>query len=216
MQEFLSRCAQSVVAGDKDDAHGLARAAVAESRDLLRVIEEGFAVGVRRAGALFEEGEYFLPELAFSAEAMKAAMAVLQPELLAAGDEHSRGRVIIGTVQGDIHDIGKSLVATMLLANNYEVIDLGADVPHERFVDETRARQPDIVCMSALLTTTMPGQAEVVRLLESSDLRASVKVLVGGAPTSAQWARTIGADAHAPNAVAAARAADSLLARGGQ
>jgi trimethylamine corrinoid protein len=207
---FLERCAEAVLVGDKDGAAELAKETLAGGHVLLQVVEEGFSAGIRAAGAKWEEGDYFLPELAFSAEAMKAAMAILQPELAKAGDGATKARIIIGTVQGDIHDIGKSLVTTMLLANNYEVIDLGADVPHQRFLDEVERLQPDFLGMSALLTTTMSGQGEVIRLLEQRELRGSVKVLVGGAPTSAEWAREIGADGHGDNAVAAVQALEAM------
>lgn len=203
MKKFLSDCARAVVNGDKDAATRLAKETLEEGHDILQVIEQGFSVGVRAAGALWEKGEYFLPELAFSAEAMKAAMAILQPELLKGGAAQTRGRVLMGTVQGDIHDIGKSLVATMLLANNYEVIDLGADVPCSKFVEEVAAHKPQILGLSALLTTTMPGQGEVIRLLEEKGLRDGVKILVGGAPTSDEWSKEIGADGHGDSAVAA-------------
>jgi len=211
VKEFLSHCERAVLEGDSDSASSLASEALQNKYNILTVIEEGFSVGVKAAGALWEEGEYFLPELAFSAEAMKAAMAILQPELLKEGGARSKGRVLMGTVQGDIHDIGKSLVTTMLLANNYEVVDLGANVPHSRFVEEVAARKPQFIGMSALLTTTMSGQSEVVRLLEENGLRAGVKVLVGGAPTSEEWSNEIGADGHGENAVAAVQLADSLL-----
>ena len=167
-------------------------------------------MGVRAAGRLWEEGEYFLPELAFSAEAMKAAMAILQPALLEQGSAGSRGRVLMGTVQGDIHDIGKSLVSTMLLANNYEVVDLGANVSHEQFVEAVAEQKPQFLGMSAMLTTTMSGQAEVIKRLEAQGLRDGVKILVGGAPTSADWAREIGADGHGESAVATVQVADDL------
>jgi len=211
VNEFLDRCRDAVLEGDSETASALAREALENRHEILAVIENGFSRGVREAGALWEKGEYFLPELAFSAEAMKAAMAVLQPELLRQGGTRTKGRVLIGTVQGDIHDIGKSLVATMLLANNYEVIDLGADVPHSRFVEEVAAHGPRVLGMSALLTTTMSGQREVIRLLEERGLREGVKILVGGAPASAEWSREIGADGYGENAVAAVEAADALL-----
>ena len=212
MQAFLAQCEQAVLEGDKSRAAELAAECLADGHDVLTVIERGFSVGVRAAGAKWEAGEYFLPELAFAAEAMKAAMIILQPELLKDGAVDKRARVVIGTVQGDIHDIGKSLVTTMLLANNYEVIDLGADVPHERFVEEVEKQRPAFVGMSALLTTTMAGQSEVIRQLEAKGLRAGVKVLVGGAPTTAAWSNEIGADGHGENAVAAVQTADALLA----
>lgn len=211
MKEFLSQCEKAVLDGDREAASRLAGEALANGYDILGVIEDGFSVGVRAAGTLWEKGEYFLPELAFSAEAMKAAMAVLQPVLLEAEGAGNKARVLIGTVQGDIHDIGKSLVTTMLLANNYEVIDLGANVPHEKFIEEVAARKPDFLGMSALLTTTMSGQAAVISLLAERGLREGVKVLIGGAPTSEEWCKEIGADGYAGSAVAAVRLVDALL-----
>jgi corrinoid protein of di/trimethylamine methyltransferase len=213
MHEFLSQCERAVLAGDREGAVRLAREALDRGDDVLDLIENGFSRGIRKAGELWEKGEYFLPELAFSAESMKAAMDVLRPALLArSAREKSKGTIVIGTIQGDIHDIGKTLVATMLAANGYRVIDLGADVPYERFIDETAKSEANVVCMSALLTTTMVGQQEVIRRLRDAGLRDRVKVLVGGAPTSPAWAGEIGADGHADNAVDAVRMADSLLA----
>jgi len=211
VKEFLAECECSVLEGDSESASQLAGKALEKKYEILKVIEEGFSVGVRRAGVLWERGEYFLPELAFSAEAMKAAMTILQPELLKEGGVRTKGCVLMGTVQGDIHDIGKSLVTTMLLANNYEVVDLGANVPHSTFVDEVAARKPQFIGMSALLTTTMSGQREVVKLLEENGLREGVKILVGGAPTSEEWSKEINADGYGENAVAAVQLADSLL-----
>lgn len=214
MQEFLIQCERSVLTGDRDSAVRLAREALDRGYDLLDLIENGFSRGIQKAGGLWEKGEYFLPELAFSAESMKAAMDVLRPALLSgSAREKSKGTIVIGTIQGDIHDIGKTLVATMLAANGYRVIDLGADVPYEKFVEEAVNNAADAVCMSALLTTTMVGQREVIERLGQAGLRARVKVLVGGAPTSSAWAGEIGADGHAENAVDAVRAADTLLAR---
>jgi len=211
MSDFLKQCKESVLKGDKQLAGDLASRVLEEGLDILQTIENGFALGIRKAGTLFEEGEYFLPELAFSAEAMKTAMDVFQPALLASNSEaQSKGVVIIGTIQGDIHDIGKTLVATMLSANGFRVIDLGADVQYSRFVDEAKQHERSFVCMSALLTTTMSGQADVVNLLKEAGLKDSVKVVVGGAPTSASWAEEIGADGHAGNAVEAVQVLDSL------
>lgn len=214
VKAFLARCEKAVLEGDSENAAQLARDTLEGGYDILQVIEGGFSVGVRAAGELWEKGEYFLPELAFSAEAMKAAMSILQPELLKTGSGQTRGRVLIGTVQGDIHDIGKSLVTTMLLANNYEVIDLGANVPHDKFVEEVAAHKPDFLGMSALLTTTMAGQAEVIRRLEAQGLRGGLKVLVGGAPTGKEWSDEIGADGHGESAVAAVHLAERLSEEG--
>jgi len=213
MNDFLTQCKEAVLKGERDRAVQLAKSAVDGDHDVLDAIENGFSLGIRQAGERWEKGEFFLPELAFSAESMTAALDILRPALLKAGsEERSMGVVIIGTVQGDIHDIGKTLVATMLAANGYAVHDLGADVPYTRFIEETRSRNPDILCMSALLTTTMVGQKEVIDRLKNEGLRDGVKVLVGGAPTSHAWAAQIGADGHADNAVDAVHAARSLLA----
>jgi len=211
MKEFLPLCENAVLDGARDEAATLAQITLERGYDILTVIEDGFSRGVREAGARWEKGEYFLPELAFAAEAMKAAMGVLQPVLLSTGDGRSKSKVLTGTVQGDIHDIGKSLVTTMLLANNHEVVDLGADVSHARFIEEVRSHKPDVICMSALLTTTMVGQGTVIELLQSEGLRDSVRVLVGGAPTTPEWAREIGADGHGEHAVAAVRVVEELV-----
>ena len=212
MDDFLTRCKQAVLEGDREKAVHLAREGLDSNLDVLDVIENGFSQGIRRAGELWESGDYFLPELAFSAETMKAAMEVLRPALLGRlSKEKSKGIVVIGTIQGDIHDIGKTLVATMLAANGYRVIDLGADVPYERFVEEAKSLEADLVCMSALLTTTMIGHKEVIQKLKDAGLRDRVNVLVGGAPTSGAWASEIGADGYAENAVEAVHMADALL-----
>jgi len=211
--DFLARCANAVLEGDREAASRLAREALDRRLDVVDVVEKGFVVGIREAGRRWEAGEYFLPELAFSAEAMKAALELLRPSLLESPSPGtSKGTVIIGTIQGDIHDIGKTLVGTMLAANGYRVVDLGADVSHERFVDEARNQGANLVCMSALLTTTMVGQKEVIRLLREAGMRERVRVLVGGAPTSEEWAGEIGADGYAENAVEAVHVADELLA----
>jgi corrinoid protein of di/trimethylamine methyltransferase len=210
---FIEQCADAVLKGDRDTASRLAREALDRRLDPVEVLEKGFAIGIREAGRLWEAGDYFLPELAFSAEAMKAAVELLRPALVGPSlHATTRGTVIIGTIQGDIHDIGKTLVGTMLAANGYRVVDLGADVAYGRFVDEARNEGADLVCMSALLTTTMLGQKEVIRLLREAGLRDRVRVLVGGAPTSGEWAGEIGADGYADNAVEAVHVADQLLA----
>jgi corrinoid protein of di/trimethylamine methyltransferase len=212
MEELLKECKQAVLKGEKERAVKLAQDATNKGIDPLTIIEQGFALGIREAGELWERGEYFLPELAFSAEAMKAAMEVLKPSLLASKeDSKAKAKIVIGTIQGDIHDIGKTLVATLLSANGYDVVDLGADVPYNRFVDESAEQKAGFICMSALLTTTMPGQGEVIRLLEEKGMRKNIKVLVGGAPANAAWAKEIGADGYADNAVAAVQVINSFL-----
>jgi corrinoid protein of di/trimethylamine methyltransferase len=212
MKEFYSECSRSVLEGDGEGAEKLARKALTEKMPALEVIEEGFVKGIREVGRLWEEGTLFLPELVMAAEAMKAAMAVLQPSLEgAAGRRGAMGHVVIGTIEGDIHDIGKTLVATMLSANGFEITDLGADVSAARFVDEAKAKNADCVAISALLTTTMHGQKKVIEELEKRGLRDSVKVLVGGAPCSDEWASEIAADGYAGDAVAAVALAKKLV-----
>ena len=202
---------QAVVDGDATLARALAERVVADNDDLVAAVENGFIAGIRRVGELWEEGEYFLPELVQGAEAMKAAMAVLTPALGArALSREPKGRVVLGTVQGDVHDIGKTLVGTLLTANGFEVHDLGFDVPVEAFLAKAREVNAHIMAASALLTTTMPVQRELVAAVRAAGLASSIKVLVGGAPTTPAWADEIGA-AHADNAMQAVGVAERLV-----
>jgi trimethylamine corrinoid protein len=212
--ELLRSMNEAIVAGDKAAAVALAADAVRSGADLLEVIEKGFVTGLQKVGELWEQGDYFLPELISSAEAMKAAMAVLEPELDRKKIEaRSGGKVVIGTVEGDIHDIGKNLVASMLQAGGFEVFDLGADVKLERFVEKAEAEGAAIICLSALLTTTMTNQKRFIALLRDRGLRDKFKVLVGGAPANRKWADEIGADGYAENAVAAVKLVRSIAGR---
>ncbi len=208
---LLEGMERAIIAGDRDQARNLAREAVSSGLDLLQVIENGYLPGIKKVGELWEQGDYFLPELIASAEAMKAAMTVLEPELARKQIQaRTAGKVIIGTVEGDIHDIGKNLVAAMLQAGGFEVVDLGADVKLERFLAEAESFQADIICVSALLTTTMVNQKRLIGMLRDRNVRDKYKVLVGGAPASQKWADEIGADGYAENAVAAVKLAKSL------
>ncbi len=200
----------AVVSGDAARARSLAERVVEGDDDLAAAID-AFAAGIQKVGELWEEGEYFLPELVQGAEAMKAAMAVLQPALRRSGTESTRGRIVIGTVQGDLHDIGKTLVGTLLSAGGFEVVDLGSDVPAAAFVEKAREVRADVVAASALLTTTMPVQREIAAALASSGLVPPPRLLVGGAPTTAVWAAGIGA-AWAENAFQAVAVATALVA----
>jgi len=212
--ELLSKMSEAIVAGDRAAAEALAADAAAGGLDLLEVIERGYVPGIQKVGELWEQGEYFLPELISSAEAMKAAMARLDPELKRRNiGSHMAGRVVIGTVEGDIHDIGKNLVASMLQAGGFEVHDLGADVALERFIEKAEEVGAVLICLSALLTTTMTNQRRLLGLLRDRGLRDKYKVLVGGAPASRKWAEEIGADGYAENAVAAVKLAKSLTGR---
>ena len=212
MQDFLEKCFESILQGDKEGAVKLAKESIELQYDPLKVIDEGFVKGVKRVGELWEEGTYFLPELVLGAEAMKAALSVLQPILLKKNIQREKtSKLLIGTVQGDIHDIGKTIVATMLQAHGFEVIDLGVDVPNHAFVQKAKEQKVDFVCMSSLLTTTMQNQAKVIEELAQAKIRENLKVMVGGAPTSQDWAKQIGADLYAENAVEAVNVAKSAL-----
>lgn len=202
---------EAILEGDDELAAELAKQA--QGLDPLEVVEQGFIPGIREAGRLFEEGEFFLPELVMAAQAMQAAMRVLGPQLEQRSvSARSAGVVVIGTVAGDIHDIGKSLVATLLVANGFEVHDEGADVPIARFVSRAREVGADLVCASALLTTTMALQRDLVAALRDAGLGA--RVMVGGAPVTRRWATEIGADGYAGSAVSAVDEARRLLADG--
>ncbi len=212
--EIYAKMSEAIVAGERDAARALAEDAVRSGLDLLEVVEQGYVPGIQKVGELWERGEYFLPELITSAEAMKAAMAVLDPELNRQNiGTRMGGKVVIGTVEGDIHDIGKNLVASMLQAGGFEVFDLGADVKLERFIDKAEEVGAGMICLSALLTTTMMNQRRLIALLRDKGLRGKYKVLVGGAPASRKWAEEIGADGYAENAVAAVKLAKSLTGR---
>lgn len=212
MEDFLRRCAESVADLDSQEAGKLARKAVEDKMSIMDVIENGFVRGIKRVGDLWERGEIFLPELVMGAEAMKKAMSILQPELTKEGTEaKSGGHIVIGTIEGDIHDIGKTLVATMLAANGFRVTDLGADVSVGRFLEEMENGNVDCVAVSALLTTTMPGQKRLIDEMEERSLRDRVKVIVGGAPCTGKWADEIKADGYAGDAVAAVNLVGKIL-----
>jgi len=212
LSDLLAKQRQTILAGDTERAVELAHEALRTDADLLACIDRGFVAGIREVGRLWAEGEYFLPELVQGAEAMKAALAVLRPELLKLGTAYEqRTRVVLGAVKGDIHDIGKSLVGTVFEANGFEVVDLGRDVPDEIFVEAVESGGARILGMSALLTTTMSGQQRVIDLLKERGLREGLIVLVGGAPVTRRFADEIGADGYAANAMAALDEARRLM-----
>ncbi len=175
-----------------------------------RILNDGLVAGMGVVGAQFQNDEIFLPDVLISAKAMQAAMKVLRPKLMEAGVKLA-GRVVMGTVRGDIHDIGKNLVAMLLEGAGYQVIDLGIDVPPEKFVEAIKSSKADVVGLSALLTITMPLMKEVVESLQESGIRNTVKVLVGGAPVTEQFAREIGADGYAPDAHTAVERVRELI-----
>jgi trimethylamine corrinoid protein len=213
-EEFLSMVKKAIIEGNKDDAKQLAQRAISEKMDLNEVIEQGYILGIQEVGRLWEEGEYFLPELITSAECMKAAMEIIKPELEKAHiDMRSAGKIVIGTVEGDIHDIGKNLVSSILSANGFDVVDLGADVKLDQFIEKADEVNADLICLSALLTTTMTGQKKLIERLKEKGLYGRFKVMVGGAPVNQKWADDIGADGYSENALTAVGAAKKLAGK---
>jgi corrinoid protein of di/trimethylamine methyltransferase len=211
-QEILDQIAQSLVDGDPDATFSLTQQAMSAGLEPLKIIREGLMPGMNTVGELFGSGEYFLPDLIIAADGMKKAMTLLEPELAARKESlETPGVVVIGTVKGDIHEIGKSLVATMLSANGFQVHDLGVDVPVATIVDKVRETNASLVGLSALLTTTMTMQREVVKALKEAGLRDQVKVMVGGAPVTRGWAEEIGADGYAEDAMGAVALARKLV-----
>lgn len=203
---------QSIIDGAPDTACDLAQRAVATGIEPLTAINEGYVPGMHAVGDQFAHGQMFLPDMMASAEAMRAAMAVLDPELKKLGTERPMaGVVVLGTTKGDIHEIGKILVGTLLSAHGFRVHDLGVDVAGEEFAATARELSADIVGVSALLTTTMRNQRGVVEALVKAGLRSQVKVMVGGAPVTRKWADEIGADGYAKDAMSAVALARSLI-----
>jgi corrinoid protein of di/trimethylamine methyltransferase len=210
--DTLSAMRQSIIDGAPDTASSLAQEAVASGIPPIDAINNGFVPGMHDVGEQFARGQMYLPDMMASAEAMRAAMAVLDPELRKLGTERPKaGVVILGTTKGDIHEIGKILVGTMLTAHGFQVHDLGVDVAGERFAAKARELEADIVGVSALLTTTMRNQKSVVEALEKEGLRSHVKVMVGGAPVTRRWADEIGADGYAKDAMSAVTLAQELM-----
>jgi corrinoid protein of di/trimethylamine methyltransferase len=203
-ERLFEEMAKAVIDGLPDKARSLAEEALRAGIEPLEAIDRGLKPGMDVVGEGFAKGELFIPDLMMSGEAMKAAITALEPELMKRKQERRvLGKVVIGTVQGDIHEIGKTLVATMLAANGFEVYDLGVDVSPQCFLDQVREVDADVVGLSALLTTTLLNQEAVILTLQEAGLRDKVKVIVGGVPASPEWAEEIGADAYAENATEA-------------
>jgi corrinoid protein of di/trimethylamine methyltransferase len=215
MNPLFAAMRQSVLDGMADRAVALAQQALTEKLEPLEAVNQGFAVGITSAGEQFGRGELFLPDLLACAEAMKAAMNILEPEMRKRGSRREvLGKVVLGTARGDIHDIGKNLVATILSASGFEIFDLGTSVTPEQFVSKAREVNADIVGVSALLTTTMAGQKAVVEAFDRDGLRPRVQVIVGGASVTSKWVEEIGADGFSRNASDALELAKALMARG--
>lgn len=198
-QEFLKGIVDTVVKCDEEKAERLARQALEQGMDPLAVINQGYVAGIKRVGDLFERGELFLPEMILAAEAVKKATGILNAAVTGS-EQKSKGKVLIATVEGDIHDIGKAIVVSLLVANGLDVVDMGRDVPVLKIIEKAEEMQADVIGTSALLTTTMVRQKELEDVLKKEGLRDKYKTIVGGAPVTVRWANKIGADAFAENA----------------
>jgi 5-methyltetrahydrofolate--homocysteine methyltransferase len=205
----LKALAEAVIRGDQATAVNVTKTALKEKVAPKKILDEGLIAGMDVVGSRFKNNEIYIPEVLIAARAMKMAMEVLEPELVKAGVKPI-GRLLIGTVQGDLHDIGKNLVAMMLKGAGFEVIDLGVDVAPEKFAAEAKARGVNLIGMSALLTTTMPGMEKTIKAVQQAGLK--VKVMVGGAPVTQSFADKIGAHGYAPDAASAVDTAKKLVA----
>jgi corrinoid protein of di/trimethylamine methyltransferase len=211
-EELLSKLKEAAINGDSDQVVKLSKRVIEVGIDPLEAVEKALIAGVLELGNKWVNGEVFIVDMIAAAEAMKAGLSILKDEIVKRGGSIKyRGRIVIGTVEGDIHDIGKSIVASLLEAAGFEVIDLGVDVSAQKFIEAIKQYNPDIVGMSALMTTTMLKQREIIEAIKQANLRGKVKIIVGGAPTTKEWAEEIGADGWAPDAASAVELVKKLL-----
>ena len=210
-EDFYNAISKAIVDLEEEKAVEFANKAINEDMNLIDVVEKGFAAGIRKVGELWEEGDFFLPELIRGASIMQNCLDLLMPYLKSKSEKISQGTVVIATIEGDIHTIGKTIVATMLKANGFEVIDLGADVKAETIVAEAEKHNADLIGVSALLTTTMMGQKKVIELLEQQGIRDKFKVMLGGAPVTSKWVEECKADGFASSAIEAVKLVKELL-----
>ncbi len=210
LEQFLSDAKKSIMEADTAEAEEIAKQALAEGMDPGELLENGYVPGIVEMGDLIEDEKIFLPELMRSAETMKAASEICNAAIKKE-DAVKRGKIVLGTVKGDIHDIGKKIVESFLSASGFEVYDLGRDIPAKKFVDMALEIDADVIATSALLTTTMPEQEKLEKELTEASLKDKFKTIVGGAPVNQKWADTIGADAYAEDAASAAKVIRELL-----
>ena len=210
--DLLKSIQTAVLNGDAPTTQSLVKQAMSDGMPAERILNEGLIAAMHQVGKLFEAGEYYVPEMLVAARAMKGGLELIRPAL-AAANVKAIGKIVVGTVQGDLHDIGKNLVAMMMEGAGFQVIDLGVDVSPEKFVEAVKSEKPDLIGLSALLTTTMPMMKATVDALGVAGERNHVKVIVGGAPVTNKYASDIGADAFASDASSAASIGKSLLTK---
>ncbi|NIM14383.1 MAG: dimethylamine corrinoid protein 3 [Candidatus Aminicenantes bacterium] len=209
--EMFEKAQEAIEKGDTETAVQLAKQGLEADIDGIELLNKGFIPGINKVGDLFGDGQLFLPELILSANAMQGVIEIINASLEKKGKKQKRGKVVIGTVEGDLHDIGKTIVVSLLKANGFEVKDLGRDVPVDRFIEEAEAFGANVIGTSALLTTTMTVQKELEEQLKEKGLKGKYKTIVGGAPVTERWAKRIGADAYAADATDGVRKIKELL-----
>jgi len=211
--ELLEELSRSILELDSQKTLAYARKALDLGFDPFEVIDRGLSKGMKEMGERFARGDIYIPHLVLAADIMNESLKILKPKLQTKERERTVSKVLIGTVHGDIHDLGKNLVATMLTASGFNVVDLGRDVPTMIIIEKAKEYKPDIIGLSALMTTTMLEQRKVINSLKDAGLRNNVKVLVGGAPVSSEWAREIGSDGYAENALEAVKIAKLIISK---
>ena len=210
MSRLLEKISTAILEGDADKLPNLVEKALGEGVPAKEILENGLLVGMQEVGVRFRAGDMFVPEVLMSAEAMQSAMVVLRPELIKSGHKQI-GKVLLGTVKGDLHDIGKNLVGMMCEGAGFEVIDIGFNVEPEKFIEAIKTHQPQVVGMSAMLTTTMRAMGHTIKAIEEAGLRDTVKIMVGGAPVDAEFAKRIGADGYGSNGPAGSELAQKFV-----
>ncbi|WP_406655818.1 corrinoid protein [Methanolobus sp. ZRKC2] len=211
-KEVMEKLAESIVENDEDTGMELIEQALADGVNPVEIIEKGLSAGMLEVGEMFEDGEIFLPQVMLAAALMAKLVEVVQKEIPADEKVESAGRIVLGTVEGDVHDIGKNIVKVLFQANGFEVFDVGRDAPLASFIDKAKEVDANIIASSALMTGTMQFQATIEELLKEAGLRDNVRTMIGGAPCTDHWAAKIGADAYAENASEAVTKARELMA----